>query len=146
MYNSNTPSALLNEATRDGNAQYAPSSIKQLGTMFSSLINKIKTPHCFIEEVQDFEKVAYYYHLYGYKVNIPYINTSSNLFTEVKNRYYFNYIKCKEIDFHLTVLQSQVILDDIRRRYLNGIRLWNSEVLPIGDSYKYDNVELKYLS
>lgn len=146
MYNSNTPSALLNEATRAGNAQYAPSSIKQLGTMFSSLINKIKTPHYYIEEVQDFEKVAYYYHLYGYKVNIPYINTSSNLFTEVKNRYYFNYIKCKEIDFHLSVLQSQVILDDIRRRYLNGIRLWNSEVLPIGNAYKYDNVELKYLS
>lgn len=143
------PSSTIGELTKRANAAAAPNSLKSDGDFNDSFICPAFNFHVEIHQCSDYERVSYYYHMYGYHVAIPYIGTDTNLFEEVKNRYYFNYIKCSYIDLHINALQSHEVTDDIISRYKDGLRLWNLDaerVSKIGEGYKYDNLEIKYLS
>lgn len=143
------PSSTIGELTKMANAVAAPNSLKSDGDFSDSLMCPAFNFNVEIYICSDYEQVSYYYHMYGYHVAIPYIGTDTNLFDKVNNRYYFNYIKCSYIDLHISVLQSDEVTEDIISRYKDGMRLWNlnaTGVTKIGEGYKYDNVELKYLS
>ena len=143
------PSSTIGELTRRANAAAAPNSVKSDGDFSDSLMCPAFNFNVEIYKCSDYEQASYYYHMYGYHVAIPYIGTDTNLFEEVKNRYYFNYIKCSYIDLHINALQSDEVTEDIISRYKDGLRLWNLDaerVSKIGEGYKYDNLELKYLS
>lgn len=143
------PSSTIGELTRRANAAAAPNSVKSDGDFSDSLMCPAFNFNVEIYKCSDYEQVSYYYHMYGYHVAIPYIGTDTNLFDKVNKRYYFNYIKCSYIDLHINALQSDEVTEDIISRYKGGLRLWNLDaerVSKIGEGYKYDNLELKYIS
>ena len=103
----------------------------------------------------DYEKIAFYYHMYGYKVN-DYIAspiTMTNLFTAYDTRYYYNYYKFSYADIHLNnVIEDEDTCNKIADRFSDGVRFWRVRVTTLGalvlptiGDYQYDNVEESYV-
>ena len=88
---------------------------------------------------EDIESVGRKLEYHGYKV-CEYIR--GNLFEECNIRYYYNIIKVDNMYIDLSVLTTYDILNEIKSRFISGIRLWNMEHNSyITEGLQYDNVE-----
>lgn len=130
--------SLVDYSTNAVNKMWAPVSLEK-NNGFGGVVN---TNKCLVYSEEwrcdDFESVAQFYHRNGYLVN-EYVS-GKNLFDYVQNRYYYNVLKCSDVDVHINnTIESQELVDEIEGRLINGLRLWR--VGPIGD-FQYDNVEL----
>lgn len=139
---------VANQFLNEGNLQNASGKPKSTNQYNSSYINKNSRIFVAYTKCQDFEKCALYYHMYGNLVN-EIVLEQTDLFTHVNTRYYFNYLKMRDVNVHLNLIESEDEINKIHDRLIDGIRLWNvteylSEIL-IG-TYKYDNVEKAFLS
>lgn len=138
---------IMKVAFTEQNLKYAPDNVKQISNVGSKLSSNNIRPFTRITFVNNFEECAYYFHLNGFLVNQPYPNGNTSIFDYVRNRYYFNVIKMRELDVHLfDYINDEDTLRIIKDRFLDGMRLWNVEYddVSIGD-FTYDNVELAYL-
>ena len=130
--------ALADYTTNAVNKMWSPVSLEK-NNGFGGVAN---TNKCLVYSEEwrcdDFESVAQFYHRNGYLVN-EYVS-GKNLFDYVQNRYYYNVLKCSDVDVHINnTIESQELVDEIEGRLINGLRLWR--VGPIGD-FQYDNVEI----
>lgn len=124
------------------NLEFTPDTEKMGNKMTSDIIGKTLMPFYQIEYCNDIDRVAEQYEGYGYSVNEHY--TRENLFNVLNTRYYYNIIKCENIEVNLNILSDSNTLNKIHNRFINGLRLWNVNNLDdidIGDLYVYDNVE-----
>lgn len=127
------------------NAENIADTIK-CGNSYSSdlLSNGIKT-NLFIYKSEDIESVAKKLEYNGYKV-CEY--TTNNLFNYANIRYYYNIIQCDYLNINLDILTTNDIINNIKTRFIDGLRLWNNvDNLEISDAFRlnYDNVEIEYL-
>lgn len=141
-----TSNDLIGQGIADMNAYFAPDSIRQSGDFISSFISTQMLTFYRKLMVNDYTQCAYYYHKNGYKVD-EHVNNIANIFSYVKNRYYFNILKMRDCDLHLTnYIENNDDIDAIKDRLMDGVRLWNvSNRDKIGD-FTFDNVETDYLS
>lgn len=132
------------------NAEYTPDTTRQ-GNNYTSDLNSLSLKTILIQEtVNDIEYVAHKFEQYGYLINeeihedqiLNYFNT----------RYYFNVIKFKDVSITLEYICSNDLLQNIKERLQNGLRMWNIHDesysrLPVIDynKFNYDNVENEYI-
>lgn len=139
------PTSTANYFMTRYNLHKAPMSIKSNGNTSDSIFSARRYYRWSI--VNDINTVLNYYHLNGYLVNeiITSYDLEGTLFDYVHTRYYYNILKMSTCNVHLNCLESNDIIDDIKERLINGLRLWNTDTqLGIGE-YQLDNVELSYL-
>lgn len=142
------PAGLSAVAADEWNSWAAPDGIKSAGSYFNDLFAKAFVPQLNIYECLDVEYVARQYYMYGYKVDIM-IDTSDypylyEVVTAYSKRFYFNYLKFKEIDLSVSILCGKEMLEDLENRLLTGVRIWNY-TWDIGFGVGYDNVEVSYI-
>ena len=99
------------------------------------------------------ESIAKYFETTGYAVNKFY--NAISLFSDdspLSLRYYFNVIKCVDIDLSLHDCPSDnATLDNIAEIFYQGLRLWrvdyttNETYCPMSQPTLYDNVERSYI-
>lgn len=144
--------SLIGEGTQMLNAFSAPTTVRVPGdyTVSRYIDDSV---HYLYSEVSNLKECAYYFRYYGNLVNINEINIT-NIYTYCNNRYYFNYLKFSDIDFILTyTINDEAIMDDIRRRLLDGITFFTVRKLSSSPSVytdltynNYDNVENAFIS
>ena len=132
---------LVDSLTNNINLMFTPENVRQANNYTNDVISNNLHRIFYINEVTDLEEVGKQLEGYGYKVHEHYAN--QNIFTLLNTRYYFNIIQCDYIDIYIDILNSNEILDNIKQRFIDGIRLWNRS--NIGNPYQYDNVEKEYL-
>ncbi len=129
------------------NLEYTPDTIKLGNSVNSDIISESIIPCIYYYEVNDIDKVAEQYEGYGYKVNEHY--SKVNILDTLNTRYYYNIIKCEDMEINLKVLNDELTITRIKDRFNSGLRLWNisnlDENMQMGDLFVYDNVEKKYL-
>ena len=81
------------------------------------------------------ERIGWFFHLYGYKQNRV-------LLPNVKNRYYYNYIKTENVNLKSEGIPKEHLLK-LRMIYDNGTTIWHADRqgVEIGD-YSRDNYEI----
>ena len=131
------------------NSSREPDTVKSSGNFTTAISSEGMNIRMDIYKVNDYEQCAQYYHRYGYLVD-EYINEVDNIFDYVSTRYYYNVLKMRDVDISLVNSPASTeILELIRERLENGIRLWNcnehNTFVEIGN-YTYDNVERSYLN
>lgn len=142
------------------NNQCLPAPVSQVGEYFTNAFGGTLSLYTQFAKVNDYTYCGMMYHKYGNLVNALYVSNEStydNLISHYINRYYFNYIRCSDINVSPCAYISfpEYVRDDIIDRFTNGIRFWNiyspvdNETLLFNTSLtynmKYDNVELAYL-
>lgn len=129
------------------NLQFTPDTIKLGNAINSDILSESIFPCYYIYEVNDIDKVAEQYEAYGYKVNEHY--SKVNILDVLNTRYYYNVIKCEDMEINLKVLNDELTITRIKDRFNSGLRLWNiknlKSYMQMGDLFVYDNVEKKYL-
>lgn len=146
---------LYNIATMPGrfeniiNSSKEPDTSKSSGNFTTAISSEGMNIRMDIYKVNDYEQCAQYYHRNGYLVD-EYINEMDSVFDYVSTRYYYNVLKMRDVD--ITLINSPAsteILELIRERLENGIRLWNCNAtgtfVTIGN-YAYDNIERSNLN
>lgn len=125
------------QITRE-NYEYAPDTQKQGNTISADIKAKSLEVIYRVNVVEDYLQVAKKLEYYGYKVSKYYNNKS--LFDELNIRFYYNIIQCEDITFDLNdVINTQDIIQNIKNRFINGLRLWNSDINYV--RFDLDNVE-----
>lgn len=126
------------------NLQFAPDTVKQGNSASSDVFGDAVKPLILVEQVKDLEDCALAFETFGYKVHDILYNT--NIFDYYNTRYYYNIVKVKNCEISLNLLNSEDIIQAIKERLSNGLRLWNvtSNSVVIGD-FTYDNVEKDFL-
>lgn len=126
------------------NLQLAPNTEKLSNNPYADYGYQTVMPLYHLSQVNDIDKVAEVYEEYGYKVNE---HTNENLFEYCNTRYYYNLIKCRDLEISLKVLTDMSTINRIKERFINGVRMWNTNTtLGIGELFVYDNVEKKYIT
>ena len=136
---------LVSQAFEDFNIRGIPPTPKQTGSL-SGVIGREAFIMHYVERVNDYLQCANYFHRNGYLVN-NYVNSISNIFNYVQNRYYFNILKMENPNVHLhDVIEDEDTITLVAERLTDGLRLWNvkSTGVTMGD-FQYDNVELSAL-
>lgn len=133
----------LGELTRAGNAYLAPDSPKTEGSSKNDFASGNMFITYSVRQAQDIEVVARYYETYGYRVDWFVSNLNfSQFYTFYNIRYYYNYVKFRDLVLDIEALEDGSIIDDLTSRYEAGIRFWNT---PKTNSqmnfYVKDNVE-----
>lgn len=131
------------------NNYMAPNTAKSSGNFTTAISSEGMNIRMDIYKVNDYEQCAQYYHRYGYLVD-EYINEVDNVFDYVSTRYYYNILKMRDADISLVNSPASTeVLDLIKKRLENGIRLWNCDehntFVSIGN-YTYDNIERSNLN
>lgn len=129
------------------NLQFTPDTIKLGNAVNVDISSDSIIPCYYLYQVNDIDKVAEQYEAYGYKVNEHY--SKVNILEALNTRYYYNVIKCEDMEINLKVLNDELTITRIKDRFNSGLRLWNIKNLDtniqMGDLFVYDNVENKYL-
>lgn len=129
------------------NLEFTPDTLKLGNAINCDIISDSIVPCYYLYEVNDIDKVAEQYEAYGYKVNEHY--SKVNILEVLNTRYYYNVIKCEDMEINLKVLNDELTITRIKDRFNGGLRLWNIKNLDsnmqMGDLFVYDNVEKKYL-
>ena len=122
--------------------EYAGNPVQSFGNFSSAITSEAIQMYLKQAHVPDIENVARTYYLYGNKVEKYVYNIKDCI-----SRVFFNYIESDNIDFQIEYyFNDREIIDDIKRRFANGIRFWminyktNKLLLDIGN-YKYDNTD-----
>lgn len=125
------------------NLDFAPDSERQGNNCILDHIcnsNKIFTA---LYEVADIDDCAREFESKGFKVHISLSN--QNLFNYQK-RYYYDVIKCSDLNITLRVLNDETTIQEIKDRFKNGLRLWHTDngVLrqSLGNMFQYDNADV----
>ena len=124
-----------------------PNDLIASGTLSSSVGNGTTDMIYKTEMCTNIDTVATVYESIGYLVDEFVLG--SPIFND---RQIYNYVQCKEIDLSLVnAISSDEFINDIRTRFMNGIRFWNTETMKklrdtahpidLGDVCKYDNIE-----
>ena len=147
-------SGMLGVATSQWNAWLAPKGSKTVGSAYGDISSKAVDVCLRVYKVDDFDKCAQYYNMYGNLVMRPiYVNGSLKLLTssEINKRYIFDYVKMYSCIVELDCLEVDNIRSDIEDRLKNGIRIWHNNVIPITatssfvpeiGNYYYNNIDL----
>ena len=125
------------QVTRE-NFEYAPDTEKQGNTISADIKAKSLQVIYRVNVIEDYLQVAQKLEYFGYKVSKYYNNKS--LFEELNIRTYYNVIQCSDITIDLIgTVNTQFIIQNIKERFINGLRLWNNNI----DFTKFDldNVE-----
>lgn len=133
------------------NAEFTPDTTKSGNEYTSDVIGNNVDVMFSLSAVNDLDSVALKMETLGYSYRIIKSNSDENynllLDNELLPRYYYNIIRCENMNLSFKVLVSDEIKKDIINRFINGLRLWrisnttlNAEFL--GD-FKYDNVEIE---
>lgn len=130
---------LTSAASSAINAYYAPDSVKQTSMQVTDYLSGSCRNVEYSIRVNDFDKVAYFYHQYGNLVNKPLLSLNGTIFDEFKTRIFFNYFKFSYIDLDLDVLCAQSMINDLVNRFTSGIRQWYNPVALC--DYRFNNVE-----
>ena len=129
------------------NLEFTPDTLKLGNAINCDIISDSIMPCYYLYQVNDIDKVAEQYEAYGYKVNEHY--SKVNILDTLNTRYYYNVIKCEDMEINLKVLNDELTITRIKDRFNSGLRLWNisnlDENMQMGDLFVYDNVEKKYL-
>lgn len=129
------------------NLEFTPDTLKLGNAINCDIISDSILPCYYLYQVNDIDKVAEQYEGYGYKVNEHY--SKVNILDTLNTRYYYNVIKCEDMEINLKVLNDELTITRIKDRFNSGLRLWNisnlDENMQMGDLFVYDNVEKKYL-
>lgn len=139
--------SMLNTATDMYNAVWAPDTPRIRGEWASNYVGNCTRQMLTIYKVEDYEEVAFKYHMFGNLVNE--VTMRSDLINYITNRRYFNYVKIKECDVDLLLhVNDQDTISNIKQRFINGIRFWSIKqdrtgtvASFIGD-FSMDNLEL----
>lgn len=133
---------ITNVFEKKENLQNTPNTLLSSTSGFSNTYTKVNAPCLNYKVATDITQCAMYFERFGYKVNY-YVDNNINNYTP---RYYYNYIQFSNVDLSLIVLNDNETLNNIKTRFINGVRLWNIEKdnVILGD-YTYDNVEIENL-
>lgn len=134
-------------ATELVNKAFQPKTMAQDNSMTSSLIGETCDEVYILDVATNIDAVATIYESIGYLVDEFVLG--SPIFND---RQIFNYVECEEIDLSLVnAISSEEFTNDIRTRFMDGIRFWNTETMKklrdtahpidLGDVCKYDNIE-----
>lgn len=126
------------------NLDYTPDTEKQGNSLTTDLYSDAISIMYRREDVKDIENCYIKLERFGYKVNIDV--SSENIFNYFNYRYYYNFIKTTDLELSINILNSKDIINNIKDRFNNGLRLWNVENpnVVLGE-YIYDNVEIENL-
>ena len=117
-------SPLVDQAMTDVNARMSPSSTRNTGTAITDILSLHLYTYKTIAKVRDYYQCAMYYQRYGYKVD-RFISACSNIFDEVRHRYYYNILKLSDSNIHLhNVIEDEQNVSLVKERLEKGIRLW----------------------
>lgn len=140
----------LSYAETQVNKTLAPNDARSNGTFNTEFVGNMCRQRYIVRRINDYKYCTQMYKMFGNKVNRLF-DTAYDFMRAIHNRYYFNYVKLKDCDISLSYIESQFIVEDIKRRYMQGVRLWeiNHETHRfnannIGD-YRFDNVELDFI-
>ena len=141
MSNSKVGAYIINEV----NLKHSPSSVKMSGNFSEDFEGFSPYISLRIEKVIDFEQVAWYYHRFGFLVNVPYVSNYYQghlipFMDDLKSRYYFDYYKFQYADIDIDYNCAAEMVDDIVDRLEAGIRVWYVDRIDMCN-YSYDNVE-----
>ena len=132
---------MVDMTTHNINLIHTPETKSQGNEFTNDLVSKSINRIMYTQVVEDIDAVARELEGYGYRVHEEY--STENLFTLLNTRYYYNIIKCSNIELYLDILNSNDVIENIKERFLNGLRIWNRGA--ITSPYLYDNVEKAYL-
>lgn len=139
-------SGMLGVATSQYNSWLAPNNAKVCGNATGDIFSQAATVCRRLYKVDDYDKCALFYHMYGNKLMKPVsptINPLTNIF--FMKRYYFNYMKFYQCEVHIDLLEVDNICNDIADRLISGVRLWwvnrvEDDEIYLG-YYGYDNFD-----
>ena len=140
-FNKRQVEAVGDTATTMANAYFAPDSIKQGNNSTGDLLSKGLDVIYYVDRVTNIEEIGKLYETFGYKVDRV-VNGNPITF----NRILYNYVECSDIDLEINLLSSDDIVNDLHVRFINGLRLWNTNKMNelninLGDVCVYDNTE-----
>lgn len=125
------------------NLTYTPDTLKQGNNCTADIISDTTTWFYGIYIVSDIDDCAREFESKGFKVHISLSN--QNLFNYQK-RYYYDVIKCSDLNITLKVLNDETTIQEIKDRFKNGLRLWHTDngVLrqSLGNMFQYDNADV----
>ena len=134
-----------NIATNQYNSLLAPNTFKNIGNFITSMLDKSGRLSLKAYIVDDIEYCGMYYRMFGNLVRTPVYNTS-NIFSYIQTRESYNYFELINSEIHLlNYIESEDIVDKIKERLSNGIRLWNVMSTPIAveiGNYNLANKEI----
>lgn len=133
--------------TLKGNLEHTPDTRCQGNQYSSDYLGQFTKVFYSVDMVSDIYDVAKKIEYFGYKVHKNLVGVNLLNDASVLPRYYYNIIKCSQLDIHLNFLiQDQDIINDIEQRFKDGLRLWNnSNNVHIIEDLIYDNVENDFL-
>lgn len=148
----NIASAISEEMAKREDLQNTPDSLNNLSNdgTFSVTSKTIIPIIQYLEIRPDYKEIIYnYFRLYGYKSNrFAKPISASNDGMNLKSRYYFNYIKCTDINIEMTF--NRDYHDKIISIFKNGITFWHfrsgmayNTFKPF--NYNYENIEVDLL-
>ena len=130
--------SLISNFAQERDAENSPATIRNTGgdVLFNMQVadgNLYAYRLQYPEEVM--ERIGWFFHLYGYKQNRV-------LLPNVKNRYYYNYIKTENVNIKSSGIPKEHLLK-LRMIYDNGTTIWHADRqgVEIGD-YSRDNYEI----
>ncbi len=122
------------------NMEGTPDTVGQGNNAIGDLISRATNPFVIRTEVEDIETCGKLLENYGYTVNKLVLNVNLNNLD--KNRYYYNVYRFENCELTFSSFVAVDIIEDIRNRLQEGIRLFDSEhVDNISEVLNYDNVE-----
>lgn len=141
------------------NALFQPNNPKTQGTMWANTFSSKNQIFTIWQQVNDLEECARYFETNGYKVHEIIHNAlpgTNQVLPWKRTRYYYDVVSCIDMMIHHpTMIISNVLENDLRRRFSDGFRAWHctsslGHVYPyienrsyyIGCTCIYDNVEV----
>ncbi len=133
--------------TLKGNLEHTPDTRNQGNQYSSDYLGQFTKVFYSVDMVSDIYDVAKKIEYFGYRVHKNLVGVNLLNDSSVLPRYYYNIIKCSQLDIHLNFLiQDQDIINDIEQRFKDGLRLWNnSNNVHMVEDLIYDNVENDFL-
>lgn len=133
------------------NVEFTPDTTKSGNEYSSDVIGNAVDVMYSLSCVDDLESVALKMETLGYSYRIIKSNSDENYNLLVDNnllpRWYYNVIKCENMNLSFRVLVSDEIKKDIINRFINGLRLWRTTNDGVSaeflGNFKYDNIEIE---
>ena len=131
------------------NAEFAPDSISQGNNYACDRIGYVNNITYRLHRVDDFEYVARQLEWNGYKVNRKERNFNP---LTVYMRWYYSVLQCSDMSITPTTFIPNAIIEVIKERFSNGLRLWDITHTVANSNYgdckmpaDYDNVETDFI-
>lgn len=142
--------APIYQLLEDSNMQTVPLKTSSFGNP-SALTNFTCNVYYQWHVVQNISYCFKFYTMYGNRVDELWSASTSStllsdLFTTYNVRYYYNYLKFRDLNVELSYFDSIEKREQLEERLMAGIRLWNVANRDVIGDYSLDNVERSFLS